>query len=89
MSRLNSDLFNYESKYVEENGVLKNRLGITNSKDLEEVERVNTSYRLAKLYLNPGNQTFDIKHYLSIHKYLFEDIYMILQAKYVMKILLR
>ena len=74
MSRLNSDLFNYKSKY-EENGVLKNKLGITNNEDLEKVERMSTSYKLAKLYLDPGKQTFDINHYLSIHKYLFEDIY--------------
>ncbi len=74
MSRLDKDLLNYKSKY-EENGVLKNKLGITNNEDLEKVERMSTSYKLAKLYLDPGKQTFDINHYLSIHKYLFEDIY--------------
>ena len=74
MSRLDKDLLNYKSKY-EENGVLKNKLGITNNEDLEKVERMATSYKLTKLYLDPGKQTFDIKHYLSIHEYLFEDIY--------------
>ena len=74
MARLDSDLFNYKSKY-EENGVLKNKLGITNNEDLEKVERMATSYKLVKLYFDPKKQTFDIDHYLSIHKYLFEDIY--------------
>lgn len=74
MSRLESDLFNYTSKY-EKNDVLINKLNITDSSELEKVERMITTRKLAKLYLNPGKQTFDVKHYLSIHKYLFEDIY--------------
>ena len=74
MSRLESDLFNYNSKY-EKNDVLINKLNITDFSELEKAERMITTRKLAKLYLNPGNQTFDVKHYLSIHKYLFEDIY--------------
>lgn len=74
MSRLESDLFNYKSKYLE-NGVLINKLNLTNEEDLNKAERMITSYKLAKLYLQPGNQTFDVNHYLSIHKFLFEDIY--------------
>lgn len=74
MSRLESDLFNYNSKY-EKNDVLINKLNITDFHELEKAERMITTRKLAKLYLNPGNQTFDVKHYLSIHKYLFEDIY--------------
>jgi cell filamentation protein len=42
---------------------------------LEQAERMITGYKLANMYLNPGIQTFDVNHYLRIHKELFEDIY--------------
>lgn len=74
MARLNEAL-NYSSKYTNENGVLQNNLNIDNLEELERVERVMTGFKLANLYLNPGIQTFDVTHYLGIHKYLFEDIY--------------
>ncbi len=74
MSRLESDLLNYDSKYLK-NGVLINKLGLEEEQALNKAERMITSYKLAKLYLNPGKQTFDVNHYLSIHKFLFEDIY--------------
>lgn len=73
-TRLENDLLNYESKY-EQNGVLINKLNLTNEEDLNEAERMLTSYKLAKLYLDPGVQNFDVQHYLSIHKFLFDDIY--------------
>ena len=73
MARLN-EVLNYDSKYTTE-GVLKNKLNITDEKALDDAERVITGYKLANLYLNSENQKFDINHYLSIHKYLFEDIY--------------
>ena len=74
MSRLESNLLNYSSKYLKD-GVLINNLGLTDEEMLNKAERMITSYKLAKLYLNPGPQTFDTNHYLSIHKFLFEDIY--------------
>ncbi len=74
MSRIEDDLLNYESKY-EKNGVLVNKLGIDDANTLEKVERVATSYKLTKLFLENEKQDFDVNHYLSIHKYLFEDIY--------------
>lgn len=74
MSRLESDLFNYKSKY-EKDGILINKLGITDPKELEKAERMITGRKVSKLYIEPGKQTFDPQHYLSIHKYLFEDIY--------------
>jgi cell filamentation protein len=74
MSRLNNDLLNYESKYTK-NGVLANKFDCTNEEDLSKMERMITSRKLAMLYLNPGNQTFDVSHYLDIHKFLFEDVY--------------
>ena len=63
-----------KSKYVK-NGVMVNLLGIKNQEDLEKVERELTTFKLLKLFENPGKQTFDVNHYLSIHKYLFGDIY--------------
>lgn len=39
------------------------------------MERMITSYKLSNLYLKPITGNFDPEHYLSIHKYLFEDIY--------------
>lgn len=74
MSRLESDLLNYSSKYLS-NGVLINKLGLETEEELNKAERMITSYKLAKLYINPGKQTFDVNHYLAIHKFLFEDIY--------------
>jgi len=74
MSRLESDLFNYKSRYVKD-GVLINKLGITNEEALNKAERMITSYKLAKLYLEPNCEKFDINEYLSIHKTLFGDIY--------------
>lgn len=63
-----------ESRYVK-NGVMVNLLNIKNQEDLEKVERELTTFKLLKLFENPGKQTFDVNHYLSIHKYLFGDIY--------------
>ena len=74
MARLESDLFNYKSKY-EQDGVLINKLGITNQEKLNKAERMITSYKLAKLYLEPNCEKFDVNHYLSIHEFLFGDIY--------------
>ena len=74
MARIDNELLNYQSHYLNGN-VLKNKFGITEEEELNKKERIITTYKLAKLYLDPGKQAFDINHYLSIHKYLFEDIY--------------
>jgi cell filamentation protein len=74
MSRLESELLNYKSKYTN-NDVLINNLGLDDEESLNKAERMITSYKLAKLYLNSNNNNFDVEHYLSIHKFLFEDIY--------------
>ncbi len=75
MKNYEDDFFSFVSRSTDSNGVLKNKLGITDEKALDEVERQWTTYRLAQLYLNPGKQKFDVEHYLSIHKYLFDKIY--------------
>lgn len=75
MPKYENDLLNYHSKYTTTNDVLVNKLGLFDETTLNEAERMITSYKLAKLYLEPGEQTFDVKHYVAIHKYLFEEIY--------------
>ncbi len=74
MARLENELLNYESKYEKDN-VLINKLGITDPILFEKAEREITGFKIARLYINPGKQTFDVNHYLSIHKYIFDDIY--------------
>lgn len=74
MARIRDEVLDYTPKSVV-NGVLVNKLNINDSEELERVEREITALKLAKLYLNPGKQTFDVEHYLNIHKFLFEDIY--------------
>lgn len=74
MARLNEAL-NYKSKSVYENGTLKNKLNIMDPVELEKQERIITNYKLANLYLKNITGNFDINHYISIHKYLFEEVY--------------
>ena len=74
MARIDSELLNYNSKY-KQGDVLENKLGIDSVEKLDQAERMITTFKLSKLYLDPGTQTFDANHYISIHKFLFEDIY--------------
>lgn len=77
MARLDDELLSYKSPYIinDNEALLVNKLDITDTQQLEQAERMITNYKLAQLYLNHGIQTFDVSHYLSIHKFLFEDIY--------------
>lgn len=68
------NIINYKSK-SEENGVLKNKLGLKDNDELETAERMLTNYKLAKLYLEKTEIEFTVDYYLNIHKTLFEDIY--------------
>ena len=74
MERINR-IIDYKDITTDENGVLINKLGITDSTVLERVEREITSLKLEILHTNNVEGSFDIKHYLNLHKYLFEDIY--------------
>jgi cell filamentation protein len=78
MARIESDILNYKSPYTidgNDESVLKNKLGIDDVEHLNTAERMITSFKLSKMYLATGAQTFDTGHLVSIHKYLFEDIY--------------
>lgn len=73
--RREDEIDNYHDKNVYSNGVLINKLGLEDGELLEEAERLITTYKLTKLYLKNITGNFDKNHLLSIHKYLFGDIY--------------
>lgn len=58
----------------ENSSVLKNKLNIKDTDMLKEFEKKIVSIKLAYLYKNNIGD-LSLKHFLSIHKYLFEDIY--------------
>lgn len=60
--------------YIQENGTLKNKLGITEYKDLNDAER---DIGFAKL-IDIGEsfkQKYDVEYIKSIHRHIFEDIF--------------
>lgn len=61
--------------YADENGVLKNKLGIKSSKELENLERDITTIRLIQLNNHPISRNFDLKHLQDIHHFIFSPIY--------------
>lgn len=64
------------SKYCYENsGTLKNKLDIRDYKQLEKYEAKITAAKSLGLRIKGITGDFDKKHYISIHKYLLEDIY--------------
>ena len=64
------------SKYCYENsGILINKLDIRDYKQLEKYEAKITAAKSLGLRIKGITGDFDKKHYISIHKYLFEDIY--------------
>lgn len=72
-----SDL--YESRNsiycYKDSNTLKNYFNIQNHELLEEIERKIVLVKLYELRQNKQIKNFDIKHFISIHKFLFEDIY--------------
>lgn len=61
--------------YAEANGVLKNKLGITNIADLNAAESDLVGARIAELRENLIKGNFDLDHAKAIHKHLFQDVY--------------
>ncbi len=55
--------------------VLKNKLNIKDKKKLQEYEAKITAAKLLSLRQKEITGNFDTKHLVSIHTYLFEDIY--------------
>lgn len=54
---------------------LVNKLGIKNEKQLSEIEADITFAKTSKLEETPLKGNFNLEHYKSIHKFLFEDLY--------------
>lgn len=65
-----------DNKYCyPESDVLKNKLNITDARELFEAEKELTAIRLRELQENPVRGKFDFAHLKAIHKYIFQDIY--------------
>lgn len=64
-----------KSIYCYSNGVLKNKLNIKDKDELDKVEASLTYLRLRKLEENNFKFSFDIKYYLNLHQFIFQDIY--------------
>jgi fido (protein-threonine AMPylation protein) len=64
-------------KFSDENGVLINKLGITDAKQLSQAETDSALPKLARLNAEggiPGGQ-YDQAHFKAVHKKMFEDVY--------------
>jgi cell filamentation protein len=62
--------------YLLSNGTLRNKLGITDPKVLEDAEGRHLAWRLAEIEdgFNPSNN-YDYLHLRKLHKHLFQDVY--------------
>lgn len=64
-------------RFSDENGILLNKLGITDAKELSQVETDSALPKLARLNVEggiPGGR-YDLAHLQAVHKKLFEDVY--------------
>lgn len=64
-----------DTQFDEQNGLLKNKLGITDSAKLTLKIAEYASGRLLLLYEQPLIGKFDIPHLRAIHRYIFQDIF--------------
>lgn len=56
-------------------GVLRNKLGITDARRLDQVERDITRLRSAELDRNPIAGKFDLAHLQAVHQHIAGDVY--------------
>ncbi|MBL0338802.1 MAG: Fic family protein [Rhodospirillaceae bacterium] len=61
--------------YVLKNGILKNKLNITNEQKLVKAEAALTSDRLAEIEIKGSKGSFDFERLKATHYYIFQDIY--------------
>lgn len=62
--------------YTDEHaGVLRNLLGLTTQRDLEDAEADYVSLRLRELADRPLPGDYDLQHFLAMHKYIFQDMF--------------
>lgn len=70
------DGYNAESDpYAQENGVLKNYFGITDSASLNEVEADIAAVQVQKILKQPPPDTFTPAHLCSVHEQIFSEVY--------------
>lgn len=60
--------------YIQENGTLKNKLGITEYKDLNDAEKDIGFVKLIDIG-ESFKQKYDVEYIKSIHRHIFEDIF--------------
>lgn len=62
--------------YLQPNGTLKNKLNISDTKQLDEVEHFYTTLNIATVQtVSAKNSTYDFEQLKAIHKHIFGDIY--------------
>lgn len=61
--------------YRDDNGVLRNKLGLTDAVKLSAAEYELSTQRQAQLQDNPIKGDYDLEHLKKIHKHLFNDVY--------------
>ncbi len=61
--------------YLEPNGVLRNRLGITDADLLDQAQYEQVYLRQLKLADRPIGGDFDLEHLNEIHRHLFADVF--------------
>ncbi len=71
----NYDLSEHDPYLIDGSECLKNLLGKTNTKDLNEAERIITQRTIISLQTNPIKPTFDFVHLCTIHNRLFSHVY--------------
>lgn len=55
--------------------VLRNRFNLTNQADLDDAEGDYAALRLRELAMTPLVGNYGVRHYLSFHRYIFQDLY--------------
>lgn len=62
--------------YLTSNGkLLKNKLGVKSQRKLDDAEANYVSLRIREIYEAPIDGKYDVEHFCSIHKYIFQDVY--------------
>lgn len=61
--------------YAQENGVLKNHFGITDSASLNEVEADIAGVQIQKILKEPAPQVFTAAHLCALHEQVFSEVY--------------
>lgn len=64
-----------ENKLSFEELVTKNKLGVEDFKEFDEISRKYTTSREREIYLKPIKGNFDYKHLKAIHKHIFQDVF--------------